>query len=99
MKERNIYIDKEAGIYFENHKGYLVNKNTLQYLHREIFPDLPSNIEIHHVDGNKYNNSKYNLLPLTKRQHQFLHKGKKTAENILKLICDELIDSNSIEVA
>ena len=49
-----------------------------KFLHRLIFEDfynikLPSNIEIHHDDGDKTNNEIWNLIPLTKSEHRLLH--------------------------
>lgn len=41
--------------------------------HRLAFPDLPKSHVVHHIDGNKLNNAKSNLLPLTKTAHRALH--------------------------
>lgn len=49
-----------------------------KYLHRLIFEDfykiiLPDNIFIHHNDENPLNNNIWNLIPLTKKEHNMLH--------------------------
>lgn len=46
--------------------------------HRRIYEDhnnirLPSNIEIHHIDGNHSNNDISNLLPVTWEEHYNIH--------------------------
>lgn len=56
---------------FANHRGYV-------FLHRLIYEKyyncilLPFTI-IHHIDGNIYNNSIENLMPLFQNQHRKLH--------------------------
>lgn len=53
-----------------------------EYLHRLIFEDfykikLPSDIVIHHDDGDKINNNIWNLIPLTQSEHLRIHmKGR-----------------------
>ena len=47
-------------------------------LHRLIFEDfyqiqLPENIVIHHNDGDKTNNEIWNLIPMTRAEHSYLH--------------------------
>ena len=54
------------------------NKGKL--LHRLIFEEfynieLPSHVEIHHEDGNKTNNEIWNLVPMTKSEHMYLHQS------------------------
>ena len=63
--------------------GYYVIKswkegNNGKRLHRLVFEDfykikLPSDIVIHHDDGDKTNNEIWNLIPLTKGEHTTLH--------------------------
>lgn len=48
-------------------------------LHRLIFEDfyqikLPSNVVIHHEDGNKLNNKIWNLVPMTREEHTIIHR-------------------------
>ena len=80
--------------YFINHKGYLVNIKTLEYQHREILNLKDKNLQVHHLDRNKLNNNPNNLYIVTKREHKFIHKKNKKAEDILKFIADELINMN-----
>ena len=65
-----------------NHNYYCITSkkegNYMKLLHRVIFEDfyqikLPSNIVIHHEDGNKLNNKIWNLIPMTKSEHAALH--------------------------
>lgn len=53
-------------------------KHRGEYLHRLIFEDfykikLPSDIVIHHDDGDKINNNIWNLIPLTQSEHLRIH--------------------------
>jgi len=71
-----------------NTKGYyaissMKEGNNGKALHRLIFEDfyqtkLPTDIHIHHNDGNKLNNEIWNLIPMTASEHKILHnKGNK----------------------
>lgn len=72
------HIDNGYYRIFSNEKG-----NRGKLLHRLIFEDfyqikLPSKIIIHHLDENKLNNNIWNLIPLTRSEHIYVHsKGKK----------------------
>jgi len=61
-----------------NEKGYLVFKdNPNNYYHVWKYMDylkkrgekLPSNVSIHHIDRNKYNNALWNLIPIESKVH------------------------------
>lgn len=41
--------------------------------HRYPFPKLPSNMVVHHIDGDKLNNELSNLIPLSKENHRKAH--------------------------
>ena len=82
-KEDNKPIKTKFGVARINDTGYYVitsvkegNKNKL--LHRLVFEDfyqikLPSHIIIHHNDGNQLNNEIWNLIPLTRAEHNVIH--------------------------
>ena len=67
--------------------------NNGKALHRLIFEDfyqieLPSNIHVHHDDGNKTNNEIWNLIPMTASEHKILHnKGNKWG--VGRIVSDE----------
>jgi hypothetical protein len=53
-------------------------KNAGKLLHRLIFEEfynvtLPSDIIVHHIDGNKTNNEIWNLEPMTWAEHNTIH--------------------------
>ena len=56
-------------------QGYHLLFDGTNYIpaHRMAFPDLPKNMVVHHIDGNKLNNTVSNLIPLTKKAHRELH--------------------------
>ena len=71
-------IDKKGYYYISSRK----EGNNSKFLHRLIFEDfyqikLPKNIHIHHDDGNKLNNNIWNLIPMTKGEHTFVHHLRK----------------------
>lgn len=41
--------------------------------HRMAFPELPDDVLVHHIDGDKLHNKIDNLIPLTKKAHRELH--------------------------
>jgi len=67
-----------------NTKGYYkitsrFEGNNNKFLHRLIFEDfyqinLPSDIIIHHEDGDPLNNEIWNLVPMTRAEHNTIHK-------------------------
>ena len=67
-----------------NDKGYYVitsqkEGNNGKYLHRLIFEDfyqikLLEDTVIHHEDGNPLNNEIWNLVPMTRAEHNTIHK-------------------------
>lgn len=80
MKEK---IETKFGTAHLNPEGYYVIKsykegNNGKFLHRLVFEDfykikLPSDIIIHHNDGDRTNNKIWNLIPLTRGEHTALH--------------------------
>jgi len=74
---------------------YISDKSTglyLKLLHRLVFEDfykikLPSNIIIHHEDGDKLNNEIWNLIPMTRQEHNALHsKGVPMPEHVKEMM-------------
>ena len=66
---------RERGQGYITKQGYHLIYDGEKYIpaHRFAFPELPSNIVIHHIDGNKLNNSLENLIPLSKKDHRYAH--------------------------
>jgi hypothetical protein len=71
-KEVRIYFDKK---FYKQTSGYWVNR-TREYTllaHRWVWinyhGEIPVNIDIHHIDGDKSNNEIENLKPLTRSEH------------------------------
>ena len=82
-------LKTKRGIAKINKKGYyrITRPTEKQYLdkslHRLIFEEfykikLPSNIFIHHVDGDKTNNKIWNLIPMTDAEHTKHHSTNRT---------------------
>lgn len=80
-------------------RGYTVSggykmicvNNEKVYEHRYIMEQhigrkLKPGEEIHHIDGNKMNNSINNLMLLTMEEHKKFHRDKKTGKFISRII-------------
>ena len=84
------YVDPQGYLRISSIKEGNHNK----LVHRLVFEDfykikLPSNIIIHHLDGNKQNNEIWNLIPLTNEEHSRLHHtGVKFTEERCKKISE-----------
>lgn len=65
-KHGNGYITRQGYHLVFDGKNYIP-------AHRLAFPDLPNDHVVHHIDGNKLNNEKSNLLSLSKQAHRELH--------------------------
>ena len=75
----SLYWNKYVG--HKNHKGYLIIRdedNTQKFIHRIVWEcvngEIPSGYDIHHIDGNKLNNSIYNLELTNHETHTHNHK-------------------------
>ena len=66
---------REYGNGYITKQGYHLIFDGAKYVpaHRMAFPDIPDNMVVHHIDGNKLNNHITNLLPLSKQAHRALH--------------------------
>lgn len=75
------YLNTDLGIAFlkKNKRYYIIYEGKVMYLHRAVYMacygDLKFNRELHHVDGNKYNNHINNLVAVTPNVHKMLHNG------------------------
>lgn len=90
-------IQTEFGTAKINHKGYYQITSAKEghhrkLLHRLIFEkfynikldeEFPNGIIIHHEDENKTNNEIWNLIPMTREEHQKIHNiGKSMPEHV-----------------
>ena len=72
-----------------NEKG-----NDKKLLHRLIFEDfynikLPSDVIIHHNDGNKTNNKIWNLIPMSQTEHMNIHYNEGLRERLREVNFDK----------
>ena len=65
-------------------KGYLVEKNEEGLeepkhliIAKEKYGKIPKGFHIHHIDGDKTNNKKSNLLAIHSKDHYKMHRWKK----------------------
>lgn len=67
-------------------QGYLRYNSTKVRVHRKVLEDkvgkIPPNLVVHHIDGNKQNNSLKNLQLLTRSEHFKLHKIERESQNV-----------------
>ena len=100
MINKNWEVDVEKGTVYSNYykkyvghinklHGYVYvgNKKLHHIIWEEVNGKIPKGYEIHHIDGNKLNNSIYNLKLLSIKEHHDLHNiGKQhTNESIEKI--------------
>ena len=91
-KESSVYnmanrlgLKREWTYETEGKFGYMMDvipkASRSRFQHRVVYEkahgvQLPEEVHIHHIDGNKKNNDIFNLVALTNHQHQRLHKGE-----------------------
>lgn len=82
-------IETEFGDAFLNEKGYYSLFYTYEPLHRVVYRkyngNIPQGYVIHHLDGDKTNNSPSNLIALTPNDHSRLHKTSSNPETSRKI--------------
>ena len=76
-------VKTKFGTAYKDHHGYMrissvKEGNHNKLVHRLVFEDfykikLPSDVIIHHNDGDKTNNEIWNLIPLTNEEHSRMH--------------------------
>lgn len=102
-KPKSIQLDKVLGYeYFLDKTHPLSHKNTGKvYLHRHLMSIklgrwlTPEEI-VHHIDGNKSNNSLHNLEVLSKKEHAHLHQGTVEYTELSCPVCGTLFKVNSV---
>lgn len=75
---------------YTDKNGYLRYSDTGKLVHRDIAKRKYGTIskwdQVHHIDGNKINNSPSNLIKLSKTEHEIMHmKNPKSVEFSYKL--------------
>lgn len=90
MKKMNKMIELILNRYINTDVGIAVFSNTTQRynikkgnkkvaLHREVYKEqhgeIPKNMEIHHIDGNRYNDHADNLIAVDHDTHIKLHQN------------------------
>lgn len=63
-----------------NGHGYAVDEHGITMHRALMFP--PDCMDIHHINGNKLDNRRSNLLMLTRSEHTALHNGKNLANGV-----------------
>ena len=80
-------INKDGYVKVRAPKGYK-HKGVHQYIWMVANGcDIPEGYDIHHIDGNKQNNSIYNLELIEKTEHIREHKQNMSEETKNKLMC------------
>lgn len=64
-----------------NGHGYAVDEHGITMHRALMFP--PDCMDIHHINGNKLDNRRSNLLMLTRSEHTALHNGKNLANGVV----------------
>lgn len=88
----------------DDHKGYLTRKmadGKRYFVHRIVFAEsmglhpsqLPSCLDIHHIDENPHNNSLNNLALCTRLGHKAIHERMKQDSDSLRLKKSSLKDA------
>jgi hypothetical protein len=78
LKRNSMHIDSGGYLRFNRTKQRYHRFVMEQYLDRQLSP----NEEVHHIDGNKLNNSVANLQVLSKQEHTSVtFKGKKRSDS------------------
>lgn len=88
-KEYTQYVSKTTCAY--KMIGTKALGHTAEYVHALVVKawspeSLKENSQIHHIDGNVYNNSLDNLVVLSKEVHYEIHKLKRAENKLNKLI-------------
>lgn len=107
MEKKTIIIDKyiatPIGIakYNDKKKRYYIRYwNNMMPLHKALFLHTYRrdrkrlrNLEIHHIDGNKFNNQLNNLIALTHEEHLWIHTKIPKVEYNIRIIKNTYYDA------
>ena len=99
------YINTDVGIARYNDKDgrYLIHyKGYQKSLHKVVFDKHygkknRKGLEIHHKDGNKFNNHFSNLIAIDKETHNWLHSQIGKANYELKIVENRISDAKASE--
>lgn len=98
------YIRTDVGIakYSDKKKRYRVLRkgNRVIDLHKAVYIRKykecpPKMMEIHHIDGNKFNNHYDNLVLVTTEEHQWIHQNMEKASYSVRVIENTIKDAKS----
>lgn len=82
-------IDEKGYYRITSRKEGNRNKRLHQLIWESYYGEIPENMVIHHIDGNKTNNNINNLKLISKNNHSILHNlGKKCSEETKNKIAD-----------
>jgi hypothetical protein len=68
IKKLKINVGCKNGMW----KGNKALPDSARYRAKRLIPNIPERHEIHHIDGNVYNNNPSNLLIVTRKEHMIL---------------------------
>lgn len=87
------YIDADGRfrVYYPNHpraydEGYILRSIIAYELYHNI--KVPKTMAIHHIDGNRLNDSKENLLMMLFSQHSTFHNAKNRKKSLMERVCN-----------
>ncbi|MFP4401931.1 MAG: HNH endonuclease [Candidatus Nanoarchaeia archaeon] len=75
------YIDSKGYKRYKSNKKLIHRNVAFKYCEKHPFEKF-KNCEVHHIDGNKLNNSSKNLFIVTRDEHTRLHKNNASIDGI-----------------
>lgn len=88
----DLSLDFAKGILFKT----MAKFNYRKFYEKEMEIELPEDWDVHHVDGNRANNSIENLIAIPKKLHQNYHTIKAKIDTIIKecRVIDDIFTPN-----